>query len=309
MTQPSPLQSQSTAPNQEVVFHRWLSGIPYEVAFWESYYGNPRRLADLNRWSQYGKECSLEGFDIGEYISSCPDMNPRLLDVGAALSYAFGNIICGKEADVTYVDPLALFYNDILHRTKADRPEISFGMIEYLSLMYGRDKVNFIHVRNALDHSSNPVAGLLQCLLTVKEGGIVYLNHFTNEAERENYRGFHQYNIACKEGHLHFWNQSGDVDVTALCEGFADVDVSVTDGGRVVAVIRKKAPVPAAYADSEATSREMGQRIMYMVAYFHRFRNSMRYQLSRLTSTVGHRVMRLLPYSLLNRVKRMAAKK
>ena len=35
---------------------RWISGIPYEVAFWRSYYGNRRRRRDLFGWSRYGRE-------------------------------------------------------------------------------------------------------------------------------------------------------------------------------------------------------------------------------------------------------------
>lgn len=309
-TAPSDASPEAAVTADEAVFHRWLSGIPYEVAFWKSYYGSRRRRADLFSWSKFGQECEVEGFDIQSFLRGCGDPSPRLLDVGSALSYTFGNMAGGRPLDVAYVDPLAPFYNRILRRYNIDRPDITFGMVEGLSMTFGRDSVNFIHVRNALDHSSDPAAGLIQCLLTIKEGGVVYLNHFANEAERENYRGFHQYNISLSpDGHLHFWNPEGDIDITTLCHGFAQVETLTTPEGRVVAILKKTAPVPATLADDRRTALRMAERTISTISYFHTAPRAARYQWRRLVTTAGHRFMRLLPYSLLNRIKQFAAKK
>lgn len=61
---------------------RWLRGIPYEVAFWRSYYGSRRRRRDLFSWSGYGQVCALDSFDVQEYISSLPEEAPVVVDLG-----------------------------------------------------------------------------------------------------------------------------------------------------------------------------------------------------------------------------------
>ena len=73
-------------------------------------------------------------------------------------------------------------------------------MIEQLSASYAPDSADFIHIRNALDHCTDPMTGILQALTVAKTGGIVYLNHHRDEAVREAYRGFHQYNITEEAG-------------------------------------------------------------------------------------------------------------
>ena len=165
-----------------------MQGIPYEVAFWRSYYANRKRRRQLMEWSQYGRECSLDGFDLAAFVSTCPSPEPLLLDVGCAMSYAFGNIVGGRPQKVLYIDPLAPFYNRILRRYRIDRPEITFGMVEYLSATNAGVTADFIHIRNALDHCADPMEGILQALACLRTGGVLYLNHFDNEALREAYR-------------------------------------------------------------------------------------------------------------------------
>lgn len=297
--------------NENVIdtnFNKWLQGIPYEVAFWQSYYGNKKRRKDLFGWSMFNKPCVLDDFDIETYIRNCKSLDPRLLDVGCALSYAFGNIIDGKQANVSYVDPLAPFYNQILKRHKVDRPYITFGMIESLSAFFDKDSIDFIHVRNALDHCANPLQGIIQCLICLKIGGVLYLNHFVNEAENEGYRGFHQFNISIENGQLILWNKNSHINVTEFCKSFATVKTSITQAGRIVAVITKTADIPADLDQSEQNALNMSKIMISTVEYFHSFSNSVNYQLKRLVSTIGHRTMRLLPYSLLNIIKRLAGR-
>lgn len=295
--------------DRELAFKKWLSGIPYEVAFWRSYYGNKRRRRDLFSWSLYGKQCRLDGFDIDAYFRDIDCKNPRILDVGCALSYAFGNIIDGKEREITYVDPLAPFYNRILRRYKIDRPAITYGMIESLTGAFGRNTADFIHVRNALDHCADPVAGIIQCLATLKLSRVLYLNHFVNEAEGEGYRGFHQFNITEEQGNLIIRNRKRKFNVTELLKNVATVKTEIFEvegRQRVVAVITKIAELPVEMFNPEEVTRRVANELIATVEYFQGFRQSAAYQWRRLYSTIGHKTMRLLPFGLLNRIKRLA---
>ena len=244
--------------NQSTI-RKWMQGIPYEVAFWRSYYANRKRRRQLMEWSQYGRECSLDGFDLAAFVSTCPSPEPLLLDVGCAMSYAFGNIVGGRPQKVLYIDPLAPFYNRILRRYRIDRPEITFGMVEYLSATNAGVTADFIHIRNALDHCADPMEGILQALACLRTGGVLYLNHFDNEALREAYRGFHQYNITEEDGKLLIWDRhlrKTWVDDTVA--PFASVKTTVTPQGRIVAVITKTADVPLSVVDPAATRAAWG---------------------------------------------------
>lgn len=287
--------------NQNTTFS-WLSGIPYEVAFWDSYYRNPKRRKDLFSWSLYGKECTLDNFDVTKHLESFGEFPGIMVDLGCALSYAFGNIVKGKEVPVIYMDPLAPFYNDILNRYKIDRPRISFGMGETLSANLHGQEVSLIHVRNALDHSASPITVIWQALEALRPGGVLYLNHFRNEGERENYRGFHQHNIDCKDGKLLIKNNKETIVVNDLLQGYALVEAGLTSEGRVYAIItRSNLPLPENINHNAMTFS--AYLPIHSARYFHSFHRSMGYQCRRLYSTVGHRIMRLMPYGLLNRIK------
>lgn len=289
-------------------FQRWLNGIPYETAFWRSYYGSKRRRQDLFSWSEYGKPCRLDCFDVQEHVSALDNESPLVVDMGCALSYAMGNLFPGKpKVRIDYVDPLAYFYNKILDDYKVDRPRIKFGMIEGITGSYESDSVDLIHVRNALDHCADPVYGIVQAVDCLRPEGILYLNHFRNEALNEGYRGFHQWNIDIYEDRLVIWNKEERIDVQERLGASADVAASVSPEGRIVGVIRKNGFSKDKGVSRDATANSL-EMMMATVVNFYSAPKSLKFQLLRLWTTLGHRTMRLLPYSLLRGVKRMMSK-
>ena len=238
---------------------KWLKGIPYEVAFWNNVYRWKHTRDGTLRWSNYGKEICLDGFDAPTYLKQFS--NPVVLDVGCGMTYAPGNHLkAGEELlplDVRYVDPLAPFFNKIKNRYRADLPEISFGMMEFLSSFYPVDSVSLVIIQNALDHSSDPVKGIIESLAVLRNGGVLYLNHHPNEAEVEHYKGFHQYNITNDGGRLVIWNRESRCDVADVLAGIATVEVSETEDGHVVAVLKKTAAVPPAMLADKEDKRQL----------------------------------------------------
>ena len=102
------------------------------------------------------------------------------------MSYAIGDKIEKNgqliPLDIHYVDPLAFHFNHILKKSKRQLPKIEFGMSEYLSAFIQNHDASLITIQNALDHSSAPVKGIIESLISLREGGILYLNHHPNEA-------------------------------------------------------------------------------------------------------------------------------
>lgn len=286
-------------------FKQWLKGIPYEIAFWRSYYGHAKSLRKLDSWSEYGKECHLDNFDIKQFAKSCPS-TPKFVDLGCALSYTFGTKLDGIAIEIDRVDPLASFYNKILQKYAPYRPKIKYGMIECISACYEKNSVDLIHVRNALDHSSDPILGIMECLECLRVGGVLYLNHHRNEALREGYRGFHQYNIDFEDGKLIVWNEKSRFNLNSLLAEFSIVDCSVTDRGEVVGVITKKLELPE-YNPNLSKERAMDMLNLTLQS-FNSSSFSLRYQVNGIVANMAHTTMRRMPRGLVERIKKVFSK-
>ncbi len=246
------------------ILSKWLGGIAYETAFWNNVYRWRRTFEGMMNWSGYGSVINLEGFDANAFLVG--KEKPTVLDVGCGMSYATGNHILRTQADgaetmtplaIHYIDPLAHQFNKILKRYGHRLPEIEFGMVEYLSAFYPHHDIPLIIVQNALDHSARPMKGILECIGALEKGGILYLNHHTNEAETEKYKGFHQYNICEEKGRLIIWNKTERWDVNLQTEGFAHIETECMPNGHVTAVITKTADLPDGLIDRDEDRREL----------------------------------------------------
>ena len=288
---------------------RWISGIPYEVAFWRSYYRNKKSRSALMGWSQYGKECVLDDFNISSFIAGLKKEKPVIVDVGCALSYVFSNIIGGKEYEVTYLDPLAPYYNKILDDYSLSYPRITFGMGETLSLHFPADSVSMFHIRNALDHSVRPMTVIWQALMCLHTGGVLYLNHKPNEAEHEAYVGFHQYNVDCNDGRLIIWNREERFDVGEELSDYAKVEASVTDDGRIIGIITKIGELPRDHKAVMESGAYAAGMLETLLTHFHSLPNVVSYQSRRGAFSVAHAVMRILPVGLVKKIKALISGK
>lgn len=213
----------------------WVDGIPYEVAFWEGVYFNTKRIKGISTWSKYNKEIELPNFDVKSFLSNIE--NPIIVDAGSGMSYYHGDKLNGKQLNVIYVDPLAPFFNKIIDKNKVQTPKITFGFVEYLSVFLSA-KVSLVIVQNALDHSKNPLRGILECIESLEIGGVLYLRHFIDEAETENYCGFHQHNIRAENNDLIIWNKESRININEQIKNFATIETSITQN-EVIAIITK----------------------------------------------------------------------
>ena len=293
--------------DEQQSFLRWLKGIPYEIAFWKSYYSHPKSLEALYSWSDYGKKCALDNFDIQKFLSQSGS-RPVMVDVGCALSYVLGTEFDTPATELHLIDPLARFYNGILDSTRNDRQRLREGMIELLSTLYEPGSVDVVHVRNALDHCANPMLGIYESLQVLRKGGVLYLHHHINEAEREAYNGFHQYNIECRDGKLVIWNRKDSIDVNQELAGIADVSCSVYADQYVVAVITKINEVPNESYDPREASKRATEMMNLAVAALSTPGFVFKFHTQRLPAGVAHPVMRRIPRKLVERLKSLVRK-
>lgn len=267
---------------------KWLLGIPYEVAFWESTYANKKVLTSTLKFSHYGRELSLSGFDAAAFLlAQAQPEQAKILDIGAGMSYMPGEYIIDKNGNnlpinIHYIDPLANYYNDIAAKYHVEVPKVEFGMMENLSAFYPEQDVTLAIIQNALDHSANPVKGILEALNALKKGGVLYLNHHPNEAEYEQYRGFHQFNICIEKDELIIWNKDKRYNVNDIIKEFARVETKIVEGNPV-AILTKTADVPETMLDHEQDIRTLSTALMELTqkmndaSFMRRYHRQFRY--------------------------------
>jgi SAM-dependent methyltransferase len=194
----------------------WAKGIGPELAFWELW-----MRTRGHRWPQgwqrrMDPEAPLDAA-IARQAQAMGGERLRLLDVGAGPATIVGHRLEGVALAVTATDPLAPLYAALLERHGQRAPvPTRFAVAEDLRLFLAERDFDLVHCRNALDHSFDPLRGIVEMLAMTRPGGRVLLRHIRNEAERENYGGFHQWNFDEADGRFVIWNRdTPPIDVAA----------------------------------------------------------------------------------------------
>ena len=282
----------------------WINGIPYEIAFWEGVYSNKRSRERLFNWSRYNKEIELTGFDVKLFLTQ--KEKPTVVDAGCGMSYCNGDKLNGKQLNVYYIDPLAPFFNKIIEKKKLNLPRITFGFLENLPA-FVPDKVSLIIIQNALDHSRNPLIGILKCIESLEIGGVLYLKHFRNEAETENYRGFHQYNISTENDDIIIWNKETKTNINLLIREFAETKTSIS-GNEVIAVITKKKDLPPGIIDSKKDTADLSYEYIETIQSINNISRTFLFQFNYFRFRVIQQFMQLFSWKIRQNTKKVIRK-
>ena len=281
----------------------WVKGIPYEIAFWKGVYSNKKSIVSLFNWSRYNKEIELTNFDVKLFLSQ--KENPAVVDAGCGMSFSNGDKLNGKQLNVRYIDPMAPFFNKIIEKKKLDLPKITFGFIEYLSVFIP-DRVSLIIVQNALDHSKNPLKGILECIECLEIGGVLYLRHFRNEGETENYRGFHQNNISLENNDIIIWNKEAKTNINYFLRDFAETKTS-TCGNEVIAVIKKKQEMTSGL-DYKKDIADLSYEYIEIIQNLNKFSYTFSYQWNYFKVRIIQLFMQLFSWEIRQKIKKIIKK-
>lgn len=173
---------------------RWLNGIYNEIFFWKNYMetGGGRFKSGFADTIEKNKKFILE--DDLSFFEGKDRVD--FIDVGSGPFSRCGFVTEKIKLNCISVDPLADIYTILKRKNHLENGvKLESGFVELLDKKFPKNTFDFVHMSNALDHSFNPIVGISQLLNVCKIGGKVVLRHNQNEAETEQYDGFHQWNL------------------------------------------------------------------------------------------------------------------
>lgn len=221
----------------------WREGMEYEVTFWESW-----MQSQGLEWPEDFKSRLLPrplSPSLSAHLPRSLDLNKvQILDVGAGPLTGMGTFLHGRNVELTAVDPLAIYYDALLSKYSIEPPcRTQLAFAEDLSTRFESGQFNLISCTNALDHSIEPMWGIIEMMMVLSVDGTIVLNHRRNEAEYEDYTGFHQWNFDQCDGKFVIWNRGSSLDVTELLGDVAHVSCRLENAWLSVG-IRKLAEIP-----------------------------------------------------------------
>jgi hypothetical protein len=224
----------------------WAQEIPSEIAFWRHYLATRGDRWPKEFVERFDPESAFAG-RFADRVAALDGPTVRLLDVGAGPLTTVGKRLPGKQLIVEACDPLAPGYDALLDELGLEPPVRTVACDgERLLERYAPESFDVTHARNAIDHAYDPFAVIVAMLAITRAGGFVALGHETNEAVRERYVGFHQWNFERDPaGAFLIWHPEGVVDVSARLASLATIEVLLTDDGGWADVIITRRPETA----------------------------------------------------------------
>ncbi len=227
---------QTTGPT--VTEEMWKTVLPSEANFWRSAMSDGVYRERLSPERPFPEE--LRTIILGSASGAVSHL--RILDLGAGPLTTLGPRWEGKQLEIVAVDPLAADYDQMLadlHLTPPVRTIVGTG--EALLTQFGEAAFDFAHSSNALDHAYDPLLSIKNMVLAVKPGCFVYLFHFENEGEKENFNGLHQWNFFCRKGDMIISTRDREFSLTETLKGLGEVRChsTIEHNGVVITTIRR----------------------------------------------------------------------
>ncbi|SNB79638.1 Methyltransferase domain-containing protein [Rhodoblastus acidophilus] len=219
----------------------WASGIADELAFWTHW------LATRGgAWpDDFALRCDPAAPLQDEIARFLPQPAPSplaLLDVGAGPMTYVGKTFGGAPIALTAVDALGDAYARLDFPPGSPLVRTQTCDSEALSSLFAQDCFDVAFSRNALDHGYDPIKAIVEMIAVVKPDGLVITVNWPDEALRENWRGFHQWNFRVERDLFVIADRTRRFVVNDAVRDLADiVYLSGEDSGVVHCVMKKRA--------------------------------------------------------------------
>lgn len=163
---------------------------PVSVDVWTQQ--SERELKFWRHWLEHHASEHVTAPPLCDYLKALVNGSAKIADVGAGACCLIGR---QDGVEVVASDLLADEYQEMWAGFGL-APAIPVERQDMGSLGYADESFDIVHCANALDHSADPRAVVLELARVCKPGGIVFLMHIRDQARCAHYGGLHQWNVA-----------------------------------------------------------------------------------------------------------------
>lgn len=203
----------------------WLEGAREEVFYWE------RKLANRHFQPGGGKQKQADpeaqfSHEVLEQVRGPQGRGLEVLDVGCGPVTVLGYRSDQFDIKLTIVDPLADEYRKMYDKYQFHPPVLPQKCRgEDLNQMFADQTFDIVFSNNALDHAEDPLRILKNMCELLKQGALLYVGVFENEAEKEAYDGLHQWNFTVDDGTLFLWNKQQRICLDEALQNYGQLRV------------------------------------------------------------------------------------
>jgi len=161
-------------------------------------------------------------FPLPDYFDEMigDEADVKIADLGAGLFCTIGSTWPTAIIHITASDLLADDFNKMLAEANIV-PIIPIEKQNMEDLPYPDNLYDIVHCTNALDHTPDPFAALIEMQRICKPGGWIYLRHYAHVGKHQNYCGLHMWNIDYHEpDDCRIWNETGSMILSKAFPGF-----------------------------------------------------------------------------------------
>jgi SAM-dependent methyltransferase len=217
----------------------WASGRDDELEFWEDYLKTRGGEWPEDFVDRMDPELPLQQ-QLTRHLSHVQEQDVLILDCGAGPLTVVGKRWGNHRVSVTAVDALADDYDRLLAKHSITPPVRTRRCeVEHLDELFPEDHFDLVHMRNALDHCYDPLAGLRQMIRVVKPNCAVFLDHEIDVGAGAEYAGLHQWNFCSEDGRFVMWNPRRRVVVEDELPN-TEVSISYHDEEWITVVMYKR---------------------------------------------------------------------
>jgi SAM-dependent methyltransferase len=179
---------------------KWNMELGDEIEFWDRWMQTRGLQWPDGYTARVDPEYELQP-EIRRWIDPPNERPIEILDVAAGPMTWVGKRWESYRINITAVDVLARSYDELLRKNGIEPlVRTRYATIEELTRYVPSNHYDLVYIKNALDHSKDPVKGIREMLKAARPGCSVVLRHHRNESQRQG------------GGHLHNWNFDLDSD-------------------------------------------------------------------------------------------------
>lgn len=211
----------------------WEEGISEEIKFWEEWFREKGGAWPHEYAFRVDPDTHLQP-EFRECIDAPEGARVRILDVGAGPLTLIGKQWPGRTVDIFPTDALADDYEKLLAKYAVIPPVKTLQVrAEELSSAFDADFFDLAYAKNSLDHCFDPLTAIRQMLMVTKPGALVFLSHAVMEGKKENYVGFHQWDLFHEDGDFIISGRSSSpfrrINVSRALSDIAGISCDATD--------------------------------------------------------------------------------